>query len=159
MQAITACHSLSPRSLTRSTNSSPCGLPAISRCSARSAVSRAYHVPVPADPNATSASYRTETVRLAPVYSPAALRRRTPKLNRSNRLRTIWFGPASRFGPIVLTRFIGGSHLLRMRNLPGLHAALRLAASSHTVAGGDVFRRVLCPGSFAPDRHQSRTSR
>jgi hypothetical protein len=50
MQAITACHSLSPRSLTRSTNSSPCGLPAVSQCSARLAVSRAYHVPIFADP-------------------------------------------------------------------------------------------------------------
>lgn len=29
-----------------------------------------------------------------------------------------------------MTRFINGSHLLRMRNLPGLHAAVRLAASS-----------------------------
>ena len=50
MQAITACHSLSPRSPTRSTNSSPCGSPAISQCSVRLAVSRAYHVPAPADP-------------------------------------------------------------------------------------------------------------
>ena len=41
-----------------------------------------------------------------------------------------WPGPISRFGPLTLTRFIDDSHLLRMRNLPGPHAALRLAASS-----------------------------
>ena len=50
-----------------------------------------------------------------------------------------WLGPISRFGPLLFTRFINGSHLLRMRNLPGLHAALRLAASSLTVTSDDVF--------------------
>jgi nucleoside-diphosphate-sugar epimerase len=61
-----------------------------------------------------------------------------------------WLGPASRFGPLLFTRFINGSHLLRMRNLPGLHAALRLAASSLTVAGDDVFRRDGVPGASHP---------
>jgi hypothetical protein len=61
-----------------------------------------------------------------------------------------WLGPASRFGPLLFTRFINGSHLLRMRNLPGLHAALRLAASSLTVASDDVFRRDVVPGASHP---------
>jgi len=54
----------SPRSLTRATNSSPCGLPATSRNSAKLAVNRAYHVPSLADPHTGG------PIRLAPVYSP-----------------------------------------------------------------------------------------
>ena len=61
-----------------------------------------------------------------------------------------WLGPASRFGPLLFTRFINGSHLLRMRNLPGLHAALRLAASSLTVSSDDVFRRDVVPEASYP---------
>jgi hypothetical protein len=61
-----------------------------------------------------------------------------------------WLGPISRFGPLLFTRFINGSHLLRMRNLPGPHAALRLAASSLTVASDDVFRRDVVPGASHP---------
>jgi transposase InsO family protein len=49
-----------------------------------------------------------------------------------------------------MTRFINGSHLLRVRNLPGLHAALRLAASSLTVASDDVFRRDVVPEASHP---------
>lgn len=44
------------------------------------------------------------------------------------------FGPVSRVGSFLFTTFSNGSHLLCMRNLPSVQAALRLAASSLTVA-------------------------
>ena len=65
MRAITARHSLFPRSHTHLSNSFPCELPAIAKPLAW-ADNWAYHVPVLADSNAP------EPVRLAPVSSPAA---------------------------------------------------------------------------------------
>lgn len=38
-----------------------------------------------------------------------------------------WLGPASRFGPLLFTTFINGSHLLRMRNLPGLRCEVKFS--------------------------------
>ena len=40
-----------------------------------------------------------------------------------------WFGPDSRLGPAILTRFINSSPMLRMRNLP---------CTSHRTAAGSV---------------------
>lgn len=59
-----------------------------------------------------------------------------------------WSGPVSRFGPFSITRFIDSSHLLRMRNLPSLHAALRLAAS-HMFPSPEwaSFEKYVVPGA------------
>lgn len=82
MRAITARHSLFPRSPIHLSNRSPRGSPALAKPLAW-ADNWIYHVPAFADPNASG------PIRLAPVYSPAALRRRTPISERSNLLRTI----------------------------------------------------------------------
>ncbi len=68
MQSITGCRSLSPRSHARSLDSFPYRLPATAPHSLeRVARNRVFHVPIIADSNVP------EPIRLAPVFSPAAL--------------------------------------------------------------------------------------
>ena len=57
---------------------------------------------------------RVGTIRLVPVYSPAALRRRTPNSNRSNPLRTILVRACQPLWPVsnheVYRRFTSVAH-------------------------------------------------
>jgi hypothetical protein len=160
MRTITVRHSLAPRSLTRFPNSLPRGSPATDSMlqvrGGESGLPLSRFCRTRYDPNCTD---RCGTLRLAPVYSPAALRRRTPISERSNLLRTI-FGSGL---TAALARFKSrGSSTIHIRCACGTCLAPtphRGSQRRHPVTGSNVFRGVLCPGSFVPDRCQSRTSR
>jgi len=77
--------------------------------------------------------------------------RRAPILQGSNRLHTFLVRPISRFGLSLVTRFIDSSHPLRMRNLPSLHAALRLAAPPFLSSPRRTsFEKYIVPGASDP---------
>ena len=61
-----------------------------------------------------------------------------------------WFGPDSRFGPAILTRFINSSPMLRMRNLPCTsHRTAAGSVDSFPVAGVNLQSR----GTLSPELH------
>jgi hypothetical protein len=61
-----------------------------------------------------------------------------------------WFGPDSRFGPAILTRFINSSPMLRMRNLPCTsHRTAAGSVDSFPVAGVNRQSR----GTLSPELH------
>ena len=157
MRAITARHSLAPRSPIHLPNSSPRGSPAIASHSRTTGVGGQLDLP-------RSRSCRPEYSRACPVsacLSPGSARDDVPPaLTEATGCPPFWSGPISRFGPTVITRFINSSHLLRIWNLPSLHAALRLAASLPIPSPGwGVLRKRHRSQSSTRDRYQSRMSR
>ena len=153
MQAITARHSLSPRSLTRSTNSAPCGLPAVSQYSVSVAVSRAYHVPVPADPIQLGLSVKRSSI-------PRQRYDGVPPAKRG----------ATRRVPFGLGLLAASAHH-QSRGLSTIHICCTcgtcLASTPHcgsqrhhvSSPSRGVFRRVHCPWSFRPGSYPPRLSK
>jgi hypothetical protein len=107
MRPITGRRSLSPRSLTRSTNSFPCGLPARYRDELRRWRTIGLTV------------FRIkDKSRLGSAFSPTVVSPCVPTYERDSRLYAFWLKPNSAFGLLLITTFISSSHSLTV--LPNL---------------------------------------
>lgn len=145
MQPITGCRSLSPRSHAGSLDSFPYGSPATRQIQRNngeeSGLPRSHRC-------------RPECSRACPFsacLSPGSADDDVLSLvMKATGCIPFWFGPDSRFGPPLVTRFSDSSVELRMRNLPG---------TSHRTAAGSVDFFLVAEvnrqsrGTLSPELH------